>query len=731
MYCTTHTPLHALLLASLTVVLGCDSSTPVYPVSDKRPSNATCLAQTAPPPPGRIRLERAFNHALTDGDKLRELTALVQSPADDSEWFVTAQSGQIYRFSANSTEPGMSLVLDVRAQTDFSSGENGLVSLALDPDFGANGHCYVVYTVPPSGTGAYVSRVARFTLDGTGVFDLASEKVILDIPQFANTHSGNHVAFGNDGMLYYSLGEDKRPEVHPQDPTSLQGKVLRIDVSREEGGNPYAIPADNPFVAGGGAPEVYAYGLRNPWRFTIDPDTSELFLGDVGRDRREEINRIEPAGNYGWPAREGTLCHLSDPCEDPEYIDPVVEFSHSEGKAVVAGYRYRGEIPELVGRYVYGDFVTGNLWSIDPDEPAPASELELEGAFSLSSFAQSRDGELYVVRYVRESNDGGVYRIAPNDPGEHDFPVLLSDTGCFAAGDPAQVVSGVVPFEPVAPLWSDGSEKQRFFAIPDNRRIAIASDGDMVFPPGSVLIKHFRYNDKLHETRLLMRDDDQWTGYSYEWNNDQTEAYLLDTARTLLLDGDVRWTYPSRSQCMLCHTDTARQVLGLEVSQLDHPFSMDVDGQEPVNQLEWLLAHDYFEPDIGDADALRARMNPLVSPEGTGPLQNRVRSYLHSNCSMCHRPGGDAQGDADMRINTDFSDMKLCDELPQIGSLWGFGPGDDQRLIRPGSTYESILYLRMSLVGFFRMPPLGSEEVDSAGLDAVGEWILGLEECPQ
>lgn len=705
------------LLLAVTLVAsgapGCGSDPDIEPPPDAgRPANTTCLALSPPPDAGRVRLERVYATAIS-GSAARQLTHVIL-PASDHPGFATRQSGRVLAFSADD-DAAATVVLDISSQLDLSSSENGLVSMALDPGFATNGYAYFVYTAPPAGTGRYIARISRFHWTGSA-FDAASELMILEVPQPDVTHSVNHVAFGPDGMLYVSLGDQRRTDVNAQSLTTLPGKLLRLDVSAAQPSERYRIPADNPFVEEG-LGEIFALGFRNPWRFTIDPVDGEILLGDVGQDRREEVDRVVAGGNYGWPAREGTLCFRTDPCEDPDFTDPLVELSHAEARAVVAGYRYRrSDVPGLEGSMVFADYVSGNIWSADAEGEA---RLEVEGRFPISSIGVDADNRPHFTRYDGTGNDGGLYRLVPNTPEPSTFPTLLSETGCVETTDPREPVAGMARFTPTAELWSEGAEKLRAFAIPDGTAIEVNAEGDFLLPVGSVLLKHFGFEGRLHETRLLMRTADGWTGYSYRWNDAQTDAELLPTAVSEQLPSGVRWQYPSRSACFECHTDAAGITLGLEAAQLTD------------EALGSLLDLGYFDRRIETVAALRGReRSPLVDPFGTAPVAERARSYLHANCSGCHRPGGPGRGDIDLLAETPFGSTRLCNTEPHEGRIWDVGVWDEQRVIVPGEPTHSILYLRMNTLGIFRMPPLGTDVVHTDATALMAEWIESISSCP-
>lgn len=643
---------------------------------------------------------------------LRGAPGLLQVELTDDGGFAVTQGGRVLAFASDDAAPAR-LVLDLSAQLFRGVGESGLVSFALDPSFATNGHAYFVFTVPPAGTGRYIARIARFTFDGS-VFDPASARVILDVPQLDITHSVNHVAFGADGMLYVSLGDQRRTAVNAQDPSVLPGKLLRLDV---HGGDPYVAPADNPFIASGGAPEVFAIGFRNPWRFTVDPIDGEMFVGDVGQDSREEIDRLVPGGNYGWPDREGTLCFFRDPCDGAGFTDPLVEATHAEIRSVVAGYRYRrDDIPSLSGRVLYADYVAGSVWSFDPE--VGSARREVDGRFMIASFALDGEGRHHVVRYDPSGGEGGLYRVVPATPSPSTFPRLLSETGCVEPGDPRAFREGLITFDPISELWSDGADKERAFAIPDGAALGVGADGDLDLPVGSVTLKHFGFGDRLHETRVMMRTADGWSGYSYRWNEAGTDAELLEGALTETLASGVRWQYPGRSDCFTCHTTAAGVTLGLEAAQLDDAT------------LGALIADGYVDRRITDVAMLRGTTrSALVDPLGEASLTLRARSYLHANCSICHRPGGPGRGNIDLRFETSFAGTGLCNAEPMESRIWDQPVWDEQRLLVPGRSDYSIVYLRPSLRGLFRMPPLGTDGIDEAGIGVIAAWIDGMSGC--
>jgi uncharacterized repeat protein (TIGR03806 family) len=489
--------------------------------------------------------------------------------------------------------------------------------------------------------------------------------------------------------------------------------MLRVDV---DGGEPYTIPADNPFVSGGGAPEIYAWGLRNPWRYSFDRETGALWVGDVGQDDWEEIDVVERGGNYGWSVKEGAHCYREESCDGP-YLDPVVEYPHSDGVSVTGGVVYRGEaVPSLAGVYLYADAyqskVSGRLYD---EEGIAAPELLSSFPGFPVHFAEDEAGEVYVVDFA-----GSVVRMdLAGEPAPDTFPRLLSETGCVDPSDPTLPAPGVIPYGVNSPLWSDGADKGRWFAIPDGTTLSVNDDGSFTWPVGSVTIKSFGFGDRLVETRLMMlHDDGTWAGYSYAWNETGTDAELLPADKTVEVDGHT-WTYPSRSQCLQCHTGAAGRVLGLRLDQLNGPLVYEL-GQ--ANQLTTLDHIGVFAESPGAA----ADLSALPTPDGDGSVEEKARAYLDSNCAMCHRPEGTGGGGLDLRYGIPLADTRTCGEAPVHGDLGVSGA----TVLSPGEPARSVLSLRMHTLLAQRMPQVGSEVVDDQGLATIDAWIEGVAACP-
>jgi uncharacterized repeat protein (TIGR03806 family) len=534
--------------------------------------------------------------------------------------------------------------------------------------------------------------------------------------------------FGKDGYLYISLGDgegdwDKFPV--SQDTNTLDGSILRIDI---DNGDPYSIPPDNPFFNGGGLPEIFAWGFRNPWRWSFDRLTGDIWVGDVGLARWEEINLVKPGLNYGWPIFEGFECLLG-PCDTENFTFPIWTYFHDEGCAVIGGYVYRGtNISELFGVYLYSDICSGTVWGLFPDSTSGYNNKLLSNSgLNISSFAEDQNGEIYISDYY----GGGIYKIVGHKPDSEigpSIPSLLSKTGCFHTDNPKIPLTGLIPYVVNAPLWSDSAEKHRWMALPDDEKVRIGDDGKWIFPVGTVLVKNFLIDSKLIETRLLMQHQEEvWAGYSYEWNEEQTEAFLVDSlGKARQLSSGQTWWYPSRSQCLRCHTKAAGRVLGLETAQMNRLFKYP-ETDIPANQIRTLSFIGVLDQEFTAEEIKALPSFPLQ--DGIFPPEDQIaenaRVYLHVNCSMCHRPKGPGVGPEDFRYETPLYQMGACDIDPTVSNL-GIA---DAKLLFPGEPEKSIIWHRMNSIDENRMPPLATSIIDQYGVNLIGEWISSMDDC--
>ncbi len=361
-------------------------------------------------PPSSINLVPAFPGLPS----LERPVGLVEVPSHDL-FLIVLLDGRLLAIPRDGPWDQPRTVHDQRPKT-VTGWERGLLSIALDPDFDRNGYVYAYYS-----SAEQRNRLVRFGTTGKGdsfAFDPASELLILEVARHQRNHNGGALAFGADGTLWLSVG-DGGAEWDAQDRTTLPGSIVRIDVRGATAGSPYRIPPDNPFLDREDVrPEIWAWGLRNPWRMSIDHETSLVWTGDVGWDSWEEINVVRAGGNHGWPLLEGPDCRRPGACNPDRFIAPVHEYGHSWGCAVIGGHVYRGEaFPALRGWYLFSDFCSGLIWALNAADAASGRSVEAAlldvGGYELpgviAAFAEDSRGELYAVSF-----DGKrIYRVAP------------------------------------------------------------------------------------------------------------------------------------------------------------------------------------------------------------------------------------------------------------------------------------------------------------------------------
>ena len=681
------------------------------PGLDTRPSNTACVA----PPP------LASNFATSN--KWPNITftnpmQVVQPPGDSSRLIVVQRAGTARSVPIGATSSGQTTTF-LTLNNVVTTSNGGFLSMAFHPNWATNRYAYVVYT-----TNNLKKRLSRFTsTDGGATLNTGTEQVVLEITHLTEfNHNGGQVAFGSDGYLYMSSGDDAylnytRARQAAQT-NNLFGKILRIDVNS---GTPYSIPPSNPFASGGGSPEVYAYGFRNPWRFSFDRLNGELWEADVGEDTWEEINVVTP-GFYGWPYYEGTNCFQASSgsdCSTP-YTGPTGKYGgDASARSISGGFVYRGSaLASLYGKYVFGDYVTGQISYFDRTTGTKTDIANTASGGAVVGFGEDNAGELYVVRY----STGRIEQLVPGSGGgATDFPAQLSGTGCFSSTNPTQVVSGVIPYGIAQAFWSDGAQKERFIALPNGTQITVDASGDWVLPPGGVTIKNFRLAGQLFETRFFVRHTDgTYDGYTYQWNDQQTQATLVPPGGATRSIAGLTWSYPTRAQCFACHAPAAQYSLGIETRQLN------VDGFYPTTgrTANQFYTFNYLNMLTGNTTALA----PFPGIDDTSAsLETRSVAYLHVNCSSCHRPGGTGAGPMDARFDTSFANKGICNATPGLGDLGVPGA----KLIKPGDHAGSVVFLRMSQRGSsVAMPPLASTIADGAGAALLQEWIDSLTGCP-
>jgi len=696
--------------------------------------------QGFPDPPPPLKLIDAYPQL-----KIPKLIALGAIP--QSDWLLAIDHENEYA--------GGSRAVLFRDRDDATAGEVFLETaeivygLAWHPQFALNRWVYVGCNGQSSQLGAAATKVLRYRVEGEGPYrcDPDSRTLIIEWP--SNGHNGGDLAFGADGMLYVSAGDgtsDSDTDRNGQNVSTLAGSLLRIDVDVDEAeiadSDPavappaYRIPTDNPFVQVPNARgEIWAYGLRNPWRISFDDLSQQLWVGNNGQDLWESAYLVERGANYGWSITESN--HPFHPHQDhgPAAIsEATVEHHHSQARSLTGGHVYRGsQFPEWIGAYVYGDYSTGNIWWARHDGQRLVDQgLLARSRVQIIDFGFDAAGELLIADHA-----GGIYRFARNDTQANvDFPRRLSQTGLFANVAEERPAAGVIPYDINSPLWSDGAIKQRWLAVPGTQTIDFTTRGSWDFPEGSVLVKSFAFptaevgQTQRVETRLLAKQQGEWYGYSYRWNAEQSDAELVDEAGTeetlgwVVEQGEpvnVRWRYPSRSECMVCHSRAAKFVLGLSTEQLNrlHSYHQESGQTITAGQLQTLqhigMFGESWKPEVNLDDLPR-----LVDPyDTTQDLDARARSYLHANCANCHVPAGGGNSRIALDFFTPLDKMNLWEADPLHGSL----ELPQAKLAQRGQPERSVLPARMARRGAGQMPPLATYRIDTAAIELMRQWI--------
>lgn len=671
-------------------------------------------------PPGTFQLVDAFPNLW-----FNDPVVLTHAGDGTDRLFVAELGGRIRVFNNDSGTMTTSLFLDLRPVVQ-TGGEAGLLGLAFDPDYTTNGFFYVRYETPTATPGAnHRSVVSRFQVfaGNPNLADAGSETVLLSFDNPYSNHNGGGLAFGMDGMLYVSIGDggsQNDPNDLAQNLNSIFGKVLRI---QSDG----SIPADNPFVGAGGGvrEEIWAYGFRNPWRFSFDRSNGNLWLGDVGQDSREEVDLVVAGGDYGWDTFEGTLDH-ENPGGTPisTTVEPVYEYDHSLGFSITGGYVYRGTAsPSIIGDYLYADFVTGRVWALVWDGSQAVFNEQILTVTNPSAFGEDEAGEVYICSF-----DGRIYGLLETGGGggPPPFPQLLSETGLFTDTAELTPTPGLIEYGVRTPLWSDGALKRRWMALPGIAQVTFDPTQAWEFPVDTVLVKHFEIETspgqvRRLETRVLINEAAGWQGYTYKWNVLQDDANLLpgaDSEVLTIFDGEggsyqFTWDFPDRADCLVCHTFASGRVLGIRARQLNGGFAYPAMTD---NQLRAWNHIGLFTANIG-AHSQYGSLPRWGNP--TAGTRDLARAYLAVNCAHCHLPGGPTTSSMDMRYGVPTPSMGVVNVDPASGDLGLPNP----YLVWPGIKESSVLWERMRVQGTNRMPPIGSNLVHQDGVDVVGQWI--------
>jgi glucose/arabinose dehydrogenase len=749
---------------------------------EKRVALTTSRVIGSPEPPLPYTTQRLY-------PKLKTVFPVFVAPQPGSDQLVVITQDAPY---SNTT---LRRVKDDPEATEYEqllAKEDVAYQVEFHPQFLQNGYLFIGSNGPgkekdqPKST-----RITRYRMDPQPPYKFDPQSAFTIIEWTSDGHNGGAMAFGKDGMFYVTSGDgtsDSDTNIVGQDITKLTAKVLRIDIDHPAADKPYSIPKDNPFLQIPDArPETWAIGLRNPWRMTMDRETGHIWVGNNGQDLWEQVYLITRGANYGWSVTEGSHPFYANRKVGPAPILlPTVEHHHSEARSLTGGIVYYGsKLPELRGAYLYGDHSTGKIWGVKHDGTKIIWHKELaDTPFHITGFGSDTHGELLICDH-QPGTDGAFHTLIPSPTAAPTtpFPQKLSESGLFQSVKGHVVQPALVPYSVNSPLWSDGAEKLRFVALPGgDSKIDFSLNKPWGFPDETVLVKTFALelqsgnpaSKKFVETRFMVKQQGEWVGYSYQWNDDQTDATLVSkegldrkyTMQTPQGSHEQTWHYPSRTECMVCHSRAATFVLGLSTPQLNknHDYAGVTDHQLRVfehlglfKDMSWaegaragfredrkqlgvkdseidkeLAAATQAAGQRGPATSAMLAVEPhrferLANPyDQAEPLTNRARSYLHTNCAVCHVDAGGGNSQMQLDFLTPIDKMKIVDVVPLHDK---FGK-PDAKLVAPGAPDQSILLLRAALRGRGQMPQLATNLVDEAAVKMLREWIEKMPASP-
>jgi glucose/arabinose dehydrogenase/mono/diheme cytochrome c family protein len=712
-----------------------------------------------------------FGYQLDDafpGLTFSNPVAIVTPPGETNRIFIIERAGRI-RLIKDLAAPTVSTFLDIASRTRSENSELGLLGLAFHPQYASNGRFFVFYTTTAS-TGSAVNRLhdrlAEFRVSSTDAdqADDSFERVLFQQFDEASNHNGGDLHFGPDGYLYISLGDEGAANDSYNNSQTITrdlfAAVARIDVDNRPGNlapnsHPavtanYRVPADNPYVGAtsfNGASvtptsvrtEFWAVGLRNPWRMAFDELTGELWIGDVGQNARESVFVSRSGANHGWAFREGNIAgpksgsapanFLTNPAF--QHVPPVWAYGRGSGAmqgfAVTGGRVYRGtRLSQLYGAYVFADYGSGNVWSLRRNGAAAPTVTRLLGLSGIAAFGvDPRNGDLLMANH----SAGGIHRLNYDASFTGTpLPPTLAETGAFTDLATLTPNPGIVPYTVNLPFWSDGATKRRWFSVPaTNLTLTFQRTETWGAPASTVWIKHFDLeltngvpaSARRLETRFLVRNTAGVYGATYRWDSATSASLVPDEGATediLIRDGALTrtqtWLFPSRAQCLTCHTPAAGHSLSFNTAQLNCDF---IHPGGTTNQIAALEAAGYFAAPITHRFSLPAHASPTNT---SASLEARARSWLAVNCAGCHRPGGTGLGAFDARLatRTDLAGLVNGPLLNDLGNA-------SNRVFRPGDAVHSVALARLSSRGPGQMPPLASTRIDPDAVTLFTDWI--------
>jgi glucose/arabinose dehydrogenase len=723
-------------------------------------------------------------------------------PAETNRLFVFERGGTVQCVSALATTPvktgyfSISSIL-LAGQTFRSDAENGLLSLAFHPDFATNGTFFVYFSMEVGGVLFQRLHQITVTNPAANTAVIAQHKPLLTVVDRDTNHNGGDIHFGADGFLYLSLGDeggggDNRNNArfinHKLDTvgttnrvtrTGFWGQLLRLAVEENPVAQPgvfpsgtvaanpheqnstafpaathgnYRVPADNPFhgftswhnVAVSPATvrtEIFATGLRNPFRWSFDPPTGRIFLADVGQAIYEEVNIIAKGNDMGWSWREGLHAYTSPPSPTTPPVTgfnptaPIYEYDHTDngvgndaviwGSSITGGIVYRGgALTELYGKYIFADYNSGLIAALTEGAGGTWTGQRLATDNRIVHFG-THPGTGEMLMCDLESTTDPIKRLVRSGISGTAPPATLSATGVFSNVTTLTPSAGVVAYAPNVDFWSDHAVKSRWFAIRNlTDTVGFSADGNWTLPNAMVWVKHFdidttRGNSATRrklETRILVKTAGDVYGLSYKWRADQSNADLVnDDGLSEAIPSSIpaqTWRFPSRIECRICHTTVGGSALSFNTRQLNRPNTF---GSQTLNQITALSSAGYFSTPVSGVNNL-----PAYAPAGDTTVSRewRVRSYLAVNCISCHLPGGAATGNWDARGTTPTDLASLIN-----GVLVNNGGDPLNRWCVPGDTAHSAILHRLSGSNGQRMPPLATNERDLASEQLISDWI--------
>lgn len=666
-----------------------------------------------------------------------------QNNREEAELLMLGWKGQIWSVPANGAQGSVERHLLADVREDFKDGRDGkptyrnfqLLSGVLDRDWPKSPYLYLAVHQQTGMDGECL--IVRYSVDTEPRFALKGKPEIVFSWKAIN-HNGCDLQWGpKDGFLYISAGDgsvQRDPGKVGQQVHVVRGSILRLDVhGKPDPGRAYAVPKDNPFVGMDDVmPEIWAYGLRNPWRTCFHPTTHELWVADNGDDLWEMLHCVKRGSNAGWSSFEGHQpFHLDLPLGGPTraHTVPRLVQPHTELRSIIGGVFYRGKrFPELTGHYVYGCNVTREIWAVRYD----AAQDTLGKPFRIAKISANS------LTAVREDHQGELLLLSLSGTAEtlvargsrqtfRPWPSALSETGLFADVAMQGPAAGVEEYKVQAEGWADGASARRFVAVPGiplENRGGMRSLSSLWIDPGGALVKTLYLGDSPVETQVLYNSG-TWQGYTYKWDSaGKTASLVPEEGETVALELDAprgktqTWRYPSRSECLTCHNQRSLFGVAFTTSQLNRN---NPDGLQQLDQ--WLKK----EVLRGSRELEKNRAVKLADPYDpeSGTLEERARAYLHVNCAHCHhKTGMGGRSALELEYHLPLAETGMIGATPRVRLL-----GEPEaKLIVPGNAELSELLGRMNRRGAGQMPLFGSHEIDEAGVALIRDWINSLSE---